>query len=203
MKTAPVHNLDFERAVGSVNHELKVRGAKEIKAVSSSLVKAKASNLMEGKQVTKDFKKMTKKGGAVPEIVKVWEEKQAELKRKGMDAKEISNISVDKQRNADLNKLTEVGGPITTPEQVTQFMDRSDVDEKTKNTRLYLEVRFAKNSSLSLPKSSDIFRLKRKGKNLPSKEYSDNLSTYLSKITCTVNMEMKDFREALMTMEKE
>ena len=70
---------------------------------------------MEGKQVTKDFKKMPN----VPEIVKVWEEKQAELKRKGMDAKEISNISMDKQRNADLNKLTEVGGPITTPEQVT------------------------------------------------------------------------------------
>ena len=149
------------RAVGAVNHELKVRCAKEIKAVSSSLAKAKASNLMEGNEVTKNFKKMTKKGGAVPEIVKVWEEKQAELKRKGMDAKEISNISVDKQRNADLNKLTEVGGPITTPEQVTQFMDRSDVDEKTKNTRLYLEVRFAKNLSLSLPKSSHIFRLKR------------------------------------------
>ena len=91
---------------------------------------------MEGKQVTKDFKKMPN----VPEIVKVWEEKQAELKRKGMDAKEISNISMDKQRNADLNKLLEVGGPITTPEQVTQFMDRSDVDEKTKNTSKKLDL---------------------------------------------------------------
>ena len=42
LKTTPVHNLDFEMAVGSVIHELKVRGAKDIKAVSSSLVKAKA-----------------------------------------------------------------------------------------------------------------------------------------------------------------
>ena len=48
---------------------------------------------------------MTKKGGAVPEIVKVWGEKQAELKRKGMDVKEISKISVNKQMNAELTKL--------------------------------------------------------------------------------------------------
>ena len=75
--------------------------------------------------------------------------------------------------------------------------------EDRKNKRLYVEIRHAKNSSLSLPKSSDIFRLKRKGKNLPSEEYAENLSTYLSKITCMANIEMKDFQEALNNIVKD
>ena len=107
------------------------------------------------------------------------------------------------QRNADLATLTEVGGPFTKPEQVNMFMESSELEEVAKNKRLYIEIRHAKNSSLSLPKSSDIFRLKRKGKNLPSKEYAENLSTYLSKITCTVNMELRDFQEALNNLHKE
>ena len=38
LEMAPVHNLDSERSVGAINYGLKVRGAKEIKAVSSSMV---------------------------------------------------------------------------------------------------------------------------------------------------------------------
>ena len=62
LKNAPVNNMDSERAVGSVNYGLKIRGAQEIKTVCSSLVKAKAADLMYGRKVTKDFKKMTKRG---------------------------------------------------------------------------------------------------------------------------------------------
>ena len=62
LKNAPVNNMDSERAVGSVNYGLKIRGAQEIKTVCSSLVKAKAEDLMYGRKVTKDFKKMTKRG---------------------------------------------------------------------------------------------------------------------------------------------
>ena len=51
---------------------------------------------------------------------------------------------------------------------------------------------------LCYPKCSDIFRLKRKGRNLPSTEYGENLSTYLSRITCSVEMQFSDFKEALI-----
>ena len=65
------------------------------------------------------------------------------------------------------------------------------------NKRLYTEVRQAKNSSLSFPKSSEVFRLKKKGKNLENATYSSNLVAYLSRITCHVNLDFSDFREAL------
>ena len=145
-------NLDSERAVGSINHELKTRGAKELKAASSSLVKSKGHSLIAGKVMDKKFMKMTKKGGEIPAILEKWEEKQRELQRQGLEVKQVANLSLDKQRNADLNKLAKMGGPFTSPEQVKLFMDRRDVCVKEKEKRLYLEVRHAKSSSISFPK---------------------------------------------------
>lgn len=197
LKKAPVHNLDAERAVGSVNYGLKVRGAKEIRSVSSSLIKAKAAELLEGSEVTGTFKKMTKRGGAVPAILEAWEEKQAKLKKEGMEDRELASIAQDKQRNCDLAYLTELGGPFTRPEQVEEFLKNPDLEDITKNKRLYVEVRHAKNSSLSFPKASDVFRLKKNGRNLTSAEYAVNLTTYLSKISCKVNMDINDFKDAL------
>lgn len=57
VKNALINNMDSERAVGSVNYGLNIREAQEIKAVSSSLVKAKAADLMDGRKVTKDDQK--------------------------------------------------------------------------------------------------------------------------------------------------
>ena len=120
---------------------------------------------------------MTKKDGALPEILAEWEKKQVELKKKGMEEKKLSNVAQDMQRNGDLAKLTEQGGPFTKQEQVDDFLKRTDLDDTAKNKRLYMEVRFAKNSSLSYPKSSDIFRLKEKGRNLSTSVYAVNLTT--------------------------
>ena len=74
---------------------------------------------------------------------------------------------------------------------------QSNVDEKTKEKRLYTEVRYARDTSLSLPKSSALFRLKEKYKNLPTFTYQQNLKTYLSKIHCNIDVTWTDFDEAL------
>ena len=42
---------------------------------------------------------MTKKDGALPEILAEWEKKQVELKKKGMEEKKLSNVAQDMQRN--------------------------------------------------------------------------------------------------------
>ena len=197
LEHAPISNLDSERLVGSINHELRVRGAQELNAASSSLVRAKGIDLISGKGMDKKFLKMTAVDGELPAILKEWEAKQKELKKMGMEQKEISNIGADKQRNADLQKLTEVGGPFTSPESVEAYMINQEVGEVEKGKRLYLEVRHARNSSVSFPKSSELFRLKKAHKNLSSELYASNLMTYLKKISCHVDMGMEDFRMAL------
>ena len=166
-------------------------------------MKARAAELIEGKEVTKEMKQVMKKGGAVPEILEAWEKKQSELKKQGMEDKEISNIAEDKRRISDLATLTGMGGPFTKSDQVQRFLEDPSLDDSLKNKRMYLEVRYAKLSSLSFPKSSDVFRLKKKGKNLSSAEYATNLNTYLGKVTCNVNMGFEDFQEALRSIENE
>eukprot|EP00731_Ephydatia_muelleri_P024534 Em0016g805a len=60
---ATVNNMDSERAVVSVNYGLKIRGAQEIKAFSSSLVKAKVVDYMDGRKRNSDLAILTGQGG--------------------------------------------------------------------------------------------------------------------------------------------
>ena len=202
LKTAPINNLDSERSVGSINHELKVRGAKQLEAASRAHVKRKGLSLLEGQAVDKKFLKLTKKGGELPSTVEHWEEKQAKLKKTGLEAKDVVNLAADKQRNSDLHKLTEFGGPFTKLDQVKNCIEKSEKDEKTKNQRLYTKVRHAKNSSLAYPKTSELFRLKKCFKNLPTDIYAKNLCAFLDKISFKAKMTMKDFEQALDTMKE-
>ena len=57
-------------------------------------------------------------------------------------------------------------GPFTSTEQVKTFMKQIP-ESKEKKQRMYIEVRFQKNTSKFLKKDNAIFRLKRDGKNLP------------------------------------
>lgn len=186
---------DAERSVGSVNYELKIRGAKNLKTVSANHVIAKSSSLTAGKVPDNRFREMERKK-VLPGIVEAWDKRQSELSEKGLSEKELQNVSTDRRRNSDLHKLRNMGGPFTTAEEVKQFAT-SNVSEEEKVSRLYLEVRYARDSSISFPKNSDIFRLKRQFRNLDSKTYADNLVVFLDKITFQNNVEMKDFDEAL------
>ena len=154
LKDAPISNLSAERSVGAINYELKIRGNKELKAASACHVKGKAAKLMEGKLMPKKFSQITKKGGALPQIMKDWEEGQRELMKEGLAKTEVASLAADKQRNSDLAKLQELDGPFTSPEAVDKYISRKGVSEEDKNKRMYIEVRHAKNSSLSFPKSS-------------------------------------------------
>ena len=44
---APINNMNSERDVGSINYELKIRGAKQLSSCSYSHVKAKLHDLIE------------------------------------------------------------------------------------------------------------------------------------------------------------
>ena len=160
LKTAPINNLDSERSVGSINHELKVRGAKQLEAASRAHVKRKGLSLLGGQAVDKKFLKLTKKGAELPSTVERWEGKQAKLKKTGLEAKDVVNLAADRQRNSDFHKLTEFGGPFTKLDQVKNYIEKSEKDEKTKNRRLYTKVRHAKTAVLPTqrPQSSSALK---------------------------------------------
>ena len=51
---------------------------------------------------------------------------------------------------------------MTTPEEVDLLVNDDSLTDVEKLDRLYIEVRYARDTTLSLPKSSSIFRLKEK-----------------------------------------
>ena len=195
---APINNLDAERSVGAINYELKIRGAKNLKAASSSHVLGKSLGLIEGKKVGKKFRQMEGKN-ILPAIVSSWEERQDQLSKEGLSAKEAQNLSVDQRRNADLQKLKLFGGPFCSSQEVKVFLS-SVASEEEKVSRLYLEVRYARDSSVSFPKNSDIFRLKKAYRNLDAKTYAENLMIFLDKVSFRNTVEMGDFVAALDRM---
>lgn len=76
----------------------------------------------------------------------------------------------------------------------------SDTDEDTKRSRLYIEVRYACDTSLSLPKTSDLFRLMKDHKKLPVKTYATNLKQCLDNITSNADVTLEDFTMAMDTL---
>ena len=197
LEGAPISNLSAERSVGSVNYELSVRGNKELRAASAAHVKGKAAELLKNKPLEKRFLEMAKKDGPLDVILKTWEERQSELERERLDCKESASLAVDRQRNSDLQALVAQGGPFTSPEAIEAYLGSTSIAPLEKNARLYLEVRHAKNASIAFPKASEVFRLKKKGKNLDTETYATNLKAYLRRLTCHVNMEHADFQRAL------
>lgn len=199
LEKAPVHNLAAERSVGFVNYELSRRGAKQLGSASAAQVKAKSADLIE--QCTsgsfKAYGRLAKKGARIPEIMQAWTVKQEELRKKGLEDKEIANLAVDKRRNQDLDKLKAMGGPFTSAAEVDQYTSSTDVDESDKVQRLYMEIRYARDTSLSLPKTSDLFRLMKDHRKLPLATYAVNLKLYLDNITCNTAVTLDDFINAM------
>ena len=132
----------------------------------------------------------------LPSSDDAWEKQGGGLNKNEFPAKETQNRAVDQRRNADLEKLKAMGGPFSSSAEVKLFAT-SDLPEKEKVARLYLEVRLARDSCVSFPKNSDIFRLKRNYKNLDSVSYCDNFVVFFDKITFRNSVTMEDFDSAL------
>ena len=89
-----------------------------------------------------------------------------DLEKQGYDAKEILNAKKDSAKIEDLDFLKTLGRLFTNKEEVDKYIKNSKFSNKEKNSRLYVEVRYARATSLSLKETAKVFRLRRGGKKL-------------------------------------
>ena len=84
------------------------------------------------------------------------------LQEKGYTEKDLLNSKCEAQNLADLEflKAQELPGPFTSGKDVMEFMSYA-VDQKTRNTRLHREVRYARMTSLSLKETASVFHFKK------------------------------------------
>ena len=74
-----------------------------------------------------------------------WNDKMRKMEETGNLKKGVDNNHIESVKYRDLEYLKERNGPFTTAKEVRHF-DANTPENSEKNKRLYIEVRYAKNS---------------------------------------------------------
>ena len=120
-----------------------------------------------------------------------------DLEKQGYDAKDILNAKKDSTKIKDLDFLKTLGRPFTNKEEVDKYIKNSKFSDKGKNSWLYVEVRYAKTTSLSLKETAKVFGLRRGGKKLGTMEYATNLMEYLDDSNNMTSLTISDLNNVL------
>ena len=193
----PVHNLGEERSVGYVNYELNIRGRQNLESVSKKMILKKSSDLLNRIDKTKlhMFKKPAEE---IKDIRLQWNDKMKQYQEKGYSEKEAQNLKEEQKKLKDLDFLKSQNppGPFSTAEEISSYMEGEESDA-VKNHRLYVEVRYARKTCLSLKPTASVFRLKQNYNNLETENYAENLKCYLDSSRSTTNLTIRDLKNVL------
>lgn len=164
--------------------DLAVQLSPELLLSSAAQVKAEAAELIEtcAPGPFRAYVNLAKKGARITEIMQAWKQKQEELRKQSMQDQDIANLAVDRRQNNDLDTLKLMSGPLTSAAAVGQYTS-GNIDKNAKLKSLYLDVRYARDTFLSLPKTSDLLRLIKDHKKLPLSTYAANIKLYLNNVT--------------------
>lgn len=202
LKKAPIHNIKSEQSVALANFELSRRGPNHLAAASRAIVCGKNADLLDRQPPEKfrEFASLVGQGGKVPEIIGEFKAKQTELENASLAAKTNATASLERRRFKDLAALQSFGGPFVSSADVDRYVADPEISAKEKQDRLYKEVRFARDSSMSIPRNYDIFKLRKKYRPLPYEEYACNLKIYLDNVSTNASVTMDDFSRALAAL---
>lgn len=194
----PIDNLSSERSVGFFGYELGIRGKLNFDKCSRMMTINKSFELLHDSH----YKKFKKQAEEIQDLKRGWDEMQKQLEKRGFEEKEVANVIRESKKLEDLEflKSQNPAGPFTACNEVKGYVESTEEDEKKKVERLYKEVRYARKTSLSLPETAEVFRLKRNGKNLSAEEYADNLMSYLDRSRATKSLNMNDLQHVLVAM---
>lgn len=198
---APVHNLDAERRFGVVDYRLKK--LQSLEATSRSLILQRAKDLREGRE-TRVFRTFKKEAAAKREVELAWSEKMKEKIKQGYSEKQVVGQTKERKRLDMLEALKEAGGPFTDAAAVQAYLDLENVEmnAKKKQSRLKLELRFARESSTTLPQADPIFRIQvtlpsKKRRDKTASEFGESLMVFLGKKSDKSVIEYTKFKESL------
>ena len=124
------------------------------------------------------FIKYYKTSVDVSKIIDLWKTTQIKLDKNKLSSKEAIQIQINQRINRDLQYIKLYGSSFTTPQEVDHFFNQTEISLGTKQEVLYHYVRYCRDTCLSLPKSSELFRLRKNYKKLALTAYSKNLKIY-------------------------
>ena len=193
----PVHNLQMERQCGDTDQRLKKKV--RLDAVARGTVLKETSKLRTN--VTSEYRKMGPVVTVMDEIKYQWKLRQEELQVIGLSKKEANLLRVENRKLNILDKLKLHGGPFTSEEEIDVYFKTTKDNAKEKSQRMRDEVTYARDTSVSLPKASAVFRIFNtdggKRKMLTPEQFAFNLKTLLGKKNQRSSVTLADFQKAL------
>ena len=181
--------------------DYRLKKVQSLEAASRSLILQRARDLREGKE-TRSFRTFKKEAEIKREVELEWLEKIKEKMKEGYSVKQVVGQVKERKRLDLLEALKVDGGPFTDATSVQEYLDNTEVDSKRKQSRLKMELRFARESSTTLPQADPIFRIQvthpgGKKKDKTASEFGDSLMVYLGKKSKKSVMEYSQFMKAL------
>ena len=195
----PVNNIAMERQCGTVDYRL--HKLRKLTAVSRSMTLAHSQEVRDGREST--FRTYKEQVQAVKVLTMEWKEKIKEKLAKGADMKHIVAQTKERKRLDILDELKESGGPFTSAEEVQVFLQMEDISEKDKQKRMKKEMRFARESSTTLPSADPLFKIQvtlpnGKRRDKTAIEFGESLKVFLGKkVDSTTTMDYNSFRSSL------
>ena len=212
----PVHNLGMERLCEKTDYRGKK--LKQLDAVSRSMIIVATGNLKKDSQ--ESFRKFRKQAEEIQKLKMEWSKKMKDRLSAILTEKQAVAVNKEEKRLIMLEKLKNCGGPFTSSEQVDAFLCESrqreqsavNVKEKAKITkevaaRMKLEVKYARDSSTTLPKTEPIFRiqisaLNQKRRDKTAEEFGVSLKALYGKKAGKLALSLDQFKQSLNNISK-
>ena len=123
----------------------------------------------------------------VKEAKTIYSKKQEQISGEKMTTKQMNNLKIEGRLVQQVEMLKEWGGPFTSSQEIDDFLNSKDIEEKVKVKRMKTEVMHARDTSLSRPKGNAVFRIRsmklpgHKSRQLTPAEFGENLKILLNK----------------------
>ena len=172
----------MERSCGKIDYRL--QKLKDLEAASKSVIFQYTESLKENSEVS--FRTFAEAAKKVKDLKIEWKEKTQALFQQGASEKEVIALKNEGKRLLLLDELKKIGGPFTSPKEIEEFMMNNEITEDDKRKRMKNEMKFARDSSTSLPKSDPIFRVmvtlpNKKRRDKTPAEFAEALKALLKK----------------------
>ena len=154
------------------------------------------------KESNESFRKCAKKVMLVRKIKQEGNDRQTKLKAAGLTKKETDKLKKETTKMKILDNLKKEGGPFSSADEVDEYMG-TNLSDSVKQKRMKKEVKYARDSTRSIPAAGKLFRIMKtdpntkKGRDLTAKEFSENLKVVLGKQNSRSEVTFDDFLVAL------
>ena len=182
-KEAPINNLAMENACGKVGHRTKKN--RNLDATSRSI-------MIEGTKELRDrfggsFRDYREVAVKIKDLKTAHNKKQEEIAGEKMTNKQANNLKIEGRLLKQIEELKSHGGPFTNSKEIGDYINDSNIDDKVKTKRMKTEVMYARDTSLSVPKTNPVFRIRsqkihgQKTRQLSYSEFGENLKILMDK----------------------